>query len=307
MAELPATGRRSRWRGSTRAKETVAGYLFIAPFLAVFVAMLVVPLGYALKLSLYRDRLIGGNVFVGLENYRKALGDALLWGGVGRTAAFLFIQVPVMLALALGIALALDSGRLALARAVRLGVFLPFAVPSVIAALMWGYLYGPDFGPFAQIADRLSLPAPGFLTDSWMLGSLANVVTWEFTGYNMIILFAAMQAIPQEMYEAARVDGAGAVRIAWSIKLPAIRPALLLTVIFSIIGSFQLFNEPNIMSTLAPTVIGNSYTPNLYAYKTAFASQQVNYSATISFALGLVIVAVSTVVMLVTNRRSKSA
>jgi multiple sugar transport system permease protein len=265
----------------------------------------VVPLGYAAYLSLFREQLVGGTVFAGLDNYRSALSDSLLWHGVGRTGKFLVMQVPVMIGLALCCALALDSGRLALARLVRLGIFLPFAVPSVVAALMWGYLYGPNFGPFAQLAKKLGFGAPGFLTDSWMLGSLANIVTWEFTGYNMIILYAALQAIPPELYEAARMDGAGPIRTAWSIKLPSIRPALLLTVVFSIIGTFQLFNEPNIMATIAPTVIGTSYTPNLYAFNLAFVNQEINYSAAVSFALGFVILVASTAAMYLANRKRR--
>jgi multiple sugar transport system permease protein len=94
-----------------------------------------------------------------------------------------------------------------------------------------GYLYGPDFGPFAQLSRKLDVAVPHFLSDGWMLGSLANIVTWEFVGYNMIILYAALRTIPQDLYEAAAMDGAGARRIAWSIKLPALKPALLLTLL----------------------------------------------------------------------------
>jgi multiple sugar transport system permease protein len=189
---------------------------------------------------------------------------------------------------------------------IRLGIFVPYAVPSVIATLMWGYLYGPDFGPFAQISHDLHLPAPHFLSESWMLGSLANIVTWEFVGYNMIILYAALRTIPAELYEAAAMDGAGSWRIAWSIKLPALRPALTLTLLFSVIGSFQLFNEPNLLMKVAPDVISSSYTANLYAYSVAFISQQTNYAATVSFILGLVIVVVSYAFLLTANRRRTS-
>jgi multiple sugar transport system permease protein len=117
-------------------------------------------------------------------------------------------------------------------------------------------------------------------------------------------LYAALRSVPTELYEAAAVDGAGSWRIAWSIKIPAIRPAILLTVIFSVIGSFQLFNEPNLIQRLAPSVINGSYTPNLYAYSLAFISQEVNYAAAVSFLLGLVIVVASYVVLLAANRRS---
>jgi multiple sugar transport system permease protein len=283
-----------------------SGYLFVAPFMVVFLGMLVVPLAYAAYLSLFRDRLIGGTVFAGLDNYTRALGDDRLLEGVGRVARFFAFQVPIMLLISLLAALAIDSGLLRMAKVFRLGIFLPYAVPSVVAALMWGYLYGPDFGPFAQLADKVGAAVPPFLSDSWMLGSMANIVTWEFTGYNMIILYAALRAIPGELYEAAAVDGAGAWRTAWSIKIPAIRPALMLCLIFSVIGSFQLFAEPNLLQRLAPNVIDSAYTPNLYAYTLAFTGQEVNYAAAVSFLLGLVIIVASYTVLFLTSRRSRS-
>ena len=132
-----------------------------------------------------------------------------------------------------------------------------------------------------------------------------NIVTWSFVGYNMIILHAALRSIPTELYEAARVDGAGEFRVAWSIKIPAIRPALLLTTIFSVIGTFQLFNEPNLLRILAPNVIGVGYTPNLYAYNLAFINQDINYAAAIAFLLGIVIMIVSYAVQLGVLRRER--
>jgi multiple sugar transport system permease protein len=294
---------RRRGRGVSHAR---TGYLFVAPFMVVFLGMLVLPLAYAAYLSLFQERLIGGTVFAGLGNYTRALTDPRLLGGMGRVALFFLIQVPVMLVIALLAALAVDSGLLRMAKSFRLGIFLPYAVPSVVATLMWGYLYGQDFGPFAQLAGKLGLPTPTFLSGDWMLGSIANIVTWEFTGYNMIILYAALRAIPHDLYEAAAVDGAGAIRTAWSIKIPALRPALLVCLIFSVIGSFQLFNEPQLMQRLAPSVIDSAYTPNLYAYTLAFTGQEVNYAAAVSFFLGAVIVVASYAVLFVTSRRSRS-
>jgi multiple sugar transport system permease protein len=282
------------------------GYLFVAPFMLVFLGLLVLPLAYAAYLSLFQERLIGGTVFAGLSNYTRALTDPRLLHGVGRVGLFFLIQVPIMLAIALFAALAIDSGLLRVAKSFRLGIFLPYAVPAVVATLMWGYLYGQDFGPFAQLADKLSMSPPKFLSSDWMLGSIANIVTWEFTGYNMIILYAALRAVPHDLYEAAAVDGAGAIRTAWSIKIPALRPALLVCLIFSVIGSFQLFSEPQLMQRLAPSVIDSGYTPNLYAYTLAFTGQEVNYAAAVSFLLGAVIVVASYAVLLVTTRRSRS-
>jgi multiple sugar transport system permease protein len=287
------------------APRDAAGYLFVAPFLIVFVAMLVAPLAYAGYLSLFREQLIGGVRFSGLDNYIQALSDERLLDGVLRVSRFFLVQVPIMLGLALLFALALDSGVMWLSRVIRLGIFVPYAVPGVIAALMWSYLYGPQFGPITQLAEALGLPAPNLLSSDLMLGSVANIVTWEFTGYNMIILYAALRAIPAELYEAAAVDGAGAWRIAWSVKIPALRPALLMALIFSVIGSFQLFNEPALLQRLAPNVIDSAYTPNLYTYSLAFISQDVNYAAAVSFLLGLVIVVVSYTVQLAVARRRR--
>src|SRR6185437_10368311 len=194
-----------------------AGPLFVAPFLALFLLLFLTPLGYAAYLSLFQHKLVGGTTFVGLQNYVNALKDPLLLHGVGRVALFFLIQVPLMLLLLF--ALALDSGLLRLAKVIRLGIFVPYAVPSVVAALMWGYLYGPNFGPIAQLGRHFHVSTPNFLGNSWMLGSLANIVTWEFVGYNMIILYAALQTIPRELYEAAAVDGTGPWRIARAIKL----------------------------------------------------------------------------------------
>jgi multiple sugar transport system permease protein len=286
-----------RWR-----RRVVLPYLFLAPFLLLFLLFFILPLGYALGISLFADRLVGGTVFVGSQNYFQALQDSSFWEGVRRMLLFMVVQVPVMLCLALIFALLLDSGVMKLRTLFRLGFFLPYAIPSVVSALLWGYLYGPSFGPFAQIASSLHLPAPGFLTDSGMLASIGNIVTWQWTGYNMIILYAALQAIPQELYEAALVDGATGWKVARYIKIPLIAPALVLTCVFSIIGSLQLFNEPSIMKTLAPDVIGDHYTPNLYAYTLAFTDQQYNYSAAISFTLGAIVFVCSYIFMLSTNR-----
>jgi multiple sugar transport system permease protein len=294
--------RRLRVRRRTALHHPVVPYLFLTPFLIVFLVFFVLPLVYALYISLFADRLVGGTIFVGLQNFALTFHDPNFWSGVGRMVLFGVVQVPIMLGLALIFALLLDSGLARFKTLFRLGYFLPYAIPSVVGALMWGYLYSPTFGPFAQAANTLHLPAPGFLDDGGMLWSIANIVTWEFVGYNMIIMFAALQAVPQDLYDAARVDGANGWQIARHIKIPLITPALILTGIFSIIGTLQLFNEPSIMASIAPSVIQDHYTPNLYAYTLAFTNQQYNYSAAVSFTLGAVVFIGSYLFMFLTNR-----
>lgn len=302
------SGQRSARRprvSATKRRQHLAAYAFVLPFMVVFAAMLVVPLFYSGYLSLFKTQLVGGTQFIGLSNFIQALTDSAFLSGVGRMGLFLIIQVPIMLGLALAFALALDSGRVRGSKALRLLIFVPYAVPGVVATLMWGYLYGQDFGPIAQAVRAFGLPAPDLLSQTNVLGSMMNIVTWEFIGYNMIIIYSALRSIPAELFEAAEIDGASQWRVAWSIKIPAVRPAILLTVIFSIIGTFQLFNEPSLLDNIAPTAISNSFTPNYYAYNLAFVNQNINYAAAIAFLLGIVIMIVSYVVQLTTQRREK--
>jgi multiple sugar transport system permease protein len=289
-------------RLTRRTRRDWRGWAFVAPFMIVFAAMIIAPVVYALYLSVFRQQLIGGNAFVGLGNYVAVLQDAKFWESVGRVALFLVVQVPFMLALSLVAALALDIARLHGAGFFRIALFLPYAVPGVVAALIWGFIYGDQFGLTASVNHLLGTAlAP--LTSQWVLGSIGNVVTWEFMGYNMLIFYASLRVIPGELYEAAEIDGAGAFRTVFSIKLPAIRGALVIATIFSIIGSFQLFNEPNLLKQLAPNAITSYFTPNMYAYNLSFAGQQFNYAATVAIVMGVVTAVIAYVVQLRGSRK----
>lgn len=294
-------------RPRAKSRHTATGYTFVAPFMIVFAAMFIAPLAYAAYLSLYRDQLVGGNVFVGLQNYTQALQDSQFLSGLGRIALFFVIQVPIMIVLSTLFALLLDSGRLRAPGLFRVAFFVPYAVPAVVAALMWGYLYGAKFGPFVQIARDLGTSSPQFLTSGHLLPSIANVVTWEFAGYNMIILYAALLSIPRDLYEAASIDGAGPIKTALRIKLPLLRPALGVILLFSVIGAFQLFNEPQVLQPAAGSVITPAWTPNLYAYNLAFTDQRLNYAAAVSFLLGFIILVATFIVFISGRLRRKSA
>ena len=294
-----------RKRPNVKARASRTAYLFLAPFLIVFALSIVIPLGYALVISFYKKQLVGGTTFVGFDNYVRAFADTLLHDGLFRVLLFLAVQVPIMLLIAMFAALAIDSGRLAGSAVIRIGLFLPYAVPAVVATLMWGYIFGGQFGLAGQVFGFVGLPVPDFLGPSLMLASIGNVVTWSFVGYNMLIFYAALRSIPVETYEAAAIDGAGEWRKAWSIKIPALRPALTLALIFSVIGSLQLFNEPSILQALRPSVITTNYTPNLYAYSLAFAGGQTNYSAAIAVLLGGITVIIAYVVQLGVARRDR--
>jgi multiple sugar transport system permease protein len=295
---------RARPRNRVIVNKTIAPYLFVAPFALFFVAFLIVPLVYAFDISLYKKAMVGGVKFVGADNYLKAFADPKFWEGVGVLFKFAFLQIPIMIGTALLFALILDSGVVWAKAFFRISFFMPYAVPAVIATLIWSYLYGPAYGPIGQTAQYFGYEAPDFVSPEWILGSIANIAQWQYMGYNMIIYFAALQAIPTDLEEASVVDGASAFAFATRIKLPMIVPTIIVTVVFSIIGSLQLFTEPFLIQNMARSVINSNFTPNIYAYNLTFVGQQPNYAAAISFLLGGVIAVVSYVFMLAVNRRS---
>lgn len=290
-------------RRRRRARIDDRGWLFVAPFAIVFALVFLAPLAYSVYLSLFRDQLVGGNAFVGVANYVAAFSDPKFWDGFGRVALFLVVQVPIMLLLALAAALAIDSARLHASGFYRMVIFLPYAVPAVVAVLMWGYIYGDQFGLTRNINDLLGGPVIQPFVPEWMLVSIGNIVTWQFVGYNMLIFYSSLKTIPGELYEAASIDGAGAWRTIFSIKIPAVRGAVVIATIFSIIGSFQLFNEPNILKPLAPNTITTFFTPNMYAYNLSFAGQQYNYAATVAIIMGVITAVIAYVVQLRGSRQ----
>ncbi len=298
VGTMPGLGSRPR-----RRKRSWTGWGFVGPFLLVFAFALVAPIGYAIYLSLFRDQLIGGNSFVGLANYHLAITDPEFWDSFRRVAIFLCVQVPVMLVLALIAALALDSARLRWAPLYRLSIFLPYAVPAVVASLMWGFMYGSQFGLVGDLSRFLRVGLPNPFAASWVLASIGNIVTWQFLGYNMLIFFSALRTVPGQLYEAAEIDGAGAFRIIRSIKLPALRPAMVIAAVFSVIGSLQLFSEPDILQPLAPNTITTYFTPNMYAYNLSFSGQQYNYSAAIAIIMGIITIVIAYAVQVLGRRR----
>ncbi|MFC8592320.1 carbohydrate ABC transporter permease [Streptomyces atroolivaceus] len=297
-ATVAGAGRRPRRPSAKRDRRSWTGWGFIGPFVLVFACVFLAPIAYSIYLSLFRDQLIGGTTFVGLDNYQQALQDEQFWSSLTRVSLFLLVQVPIMLGIALFVALALDSGRLYGRDFFRISVFLPYAVPAVVATLMWGFMYGTHFGLVGDINDALGVSLPNPLSPGLVLASIGNIVTWEFVGYNMLIFYSALRVIPNSLYEAAEMDGAGQIRVITAIKLPAIRGALVIATIFSIIGTFQLFNEPSILQKLAPNAITTSYTPNFYTYSLSFSGQQHNYSATVAIVMGLITMVIAYVVQL---------
>ncbi len=303
---------RAQWRSPLHAVRRRAStpYLFILPFGVLFTLFFIVPIAYAIYQSLFRSQRSGLGLlgtatvsFNGLGNFADVLHDPNFFSAVGRVLLYGVVQVPVMLGLALILALLLDSTVVRFKRFFRVTYFVPFAIPGIIAALLWGYLYDPALSPINKGLSALGLPVPDFLGPGTVLWSIANIATWTYAGYNMLIIFAALQAISPEIYESARIDGCSGWRLAWRIKIPLVYPALILTCIFSIIGTLQLFAEPQVLQYISNN-ISSSYTPVLYAYSTAFTNNNYYYAAALSVVLALVTCVFSFSVLRVTQRQA---
>ena len=276
-----------------KRRKAQIGLVFIAPFAVLFTLVYIMPIGYAGYLSLFQQKLVGGNTFAGFANYVQLTQDPQFWDSVGRVVRFTAVQVPVMLIFAMALALALDSRRLHGTKFMRVSIFLPYAVPAVVSTLMWGFLLGVKYGLAGSIDKALGIAINPF-APSTTLTSIGVMVTWAFTGFNMLIFYAVLKAVPRELYEAAALDGATEFQMVRRIKLPALRRSLVVAVIFSIIGTFQLFNEPQIL----PAMVANSgittyYTPNVYAYNLAFTGSEEGYAAALALVMAAITIAVA--------------
>jgi multiple sugar transport system permease protein len=281
--------RRSPSQRRAARRQALIGWTFILPFAIVFAVFLIAPLAYAFYLSLFTKGLATGTQFSFFGNYVQAFTDPSFLKGLWFVIRFVVVLIPLQMAVSLAAALVLDAITTRFARFARLTIFLPYAVPAVIGALMWGFLYSPIFGPTEQLASLFGVSAPVLLGPDTVFGSLVNVVTWQWAGYYMIIIYAALQGVDSTIYEAARIDGANAWQLAFRIKVPMVANSLVLILVFALIGTLQFFSEPQILRPIANGSITPDFTPNIYAYTVAFSYAQFNYASAISFALGFVV------------------
>lgn len=287
-----------------------APWVLLAPFLVVFIGTMIIPIimaiGYSFT-SVQRHGLLGEegltNSFAWFDNYVAALSNANFIESIGRMILFGVVQVTVMIVAATVLALLLESASAKWPGLFRATYFLPYGIPGVIATILWSFLYIPGLSPIVDVMELVGLNID-FLGPNMVLWSIANIVTWTYTGYNMLIIIAQLKAIPGELYEAAKIDGASSFRVAMAIQLPLIRPALMLTIIFSIIGTLQLFAEPRLMQTMSAGIT-SEYTPNMAAYAFAFQYNDIGMAAAQSVIIALAAFLLSAVALGVSNWTEK--
>ncbi|MBK0331481.1 sugar ABC transporter permease [Brachybacterium sp. MASK1Z-5] len=289
-----------------------APWVLMAPFLLLFLFTMVLPIIIAIVqsfLTVQRTGLVGedGAVsrFAGLENYLAALTNQNFTDSILRMLAFGVVQVTVMIVASTILALLLESASARWPGLFRAAYFLPYGIPGVIATILWSFLYVPGLSPIVDALGWVGIDVD-FLGPNMVLWSIANIVTWTYTGYNMLIIIAQLKAIPGDIYEAAKIDGAGPLRVVTSIQLPLIRPALMLTIIFSIIGTLQLFAEPQVLSSMS-SGINSEYTPNLSAYAYAFQYNDLGMASAEAVIIALAAFILSAAALGISNRLGRKS
>ncbi|MRG60379.1 ABC transporter permease subunit [Agromyces sp. CFH 90414] len=300
-ADAPAgpAGPAGRPEARRRLQPALAPWLFVGPAVVLAAGLLFAPLVYTLFLSFHGRRVEGSGlglaseVFVGFDNYIRSLGDPSLYASFGRMLVYALIAVPVTMGLALLFALLLDHIATRFTRFSRIAIFVPYAVPGVIAALMWGFMYLPGVSPIRDAFALVGLPEPDLMDGASVFFAVANVTIWGSIGFNMVILYTSLRGLPQEIYDSARLDGCSERQLALRIKLPLIVPGVILTGLFTIIGALQVFSEPNMMMTLSNSITSD-WVPMMLVYRDAFVTNDL-YGAS---ATAIVITAVTLIASL---------
>ncbi|MCX4397989.1 MULTISPECIES: sugar ABC transporter permease [unclassified Streptomyces] len=283
------TDRTGRTRPGRRRllTRTSVPYLLIMPAVLGFAIFKAYPIVASLWISLTTGNGAGRH-FTGLDNYQRLLNDPLFWTALKNTALILVVQVPLMLGLALLIALGLNSTKVWLRPLWRLGVFVPSLTGLVAAGVMFSVILNRDAGLLNWVLSLFGIDRVNWLgSPFWARVGVVLVITWHYTGYNAVIYLAGLQGIPQELYEAAKVDGAGPIRRFVSITLPQLRPILLLTVVLSTIGTLQLFDEPYVLTGGGPD--NATLTVTMYLYNNGFKYFDFGYASALAYALALIV------------------
>ncbi|MEV5688174.1 MULTISPECIES: carbohydrate ABC transporter permease [unclassified Streptomyces] len=266
---------------------TSVPYLLIMPAVLGFAIFKAYPIVASLWISLTTGNGADRH-FTGLDNYQRLLHDPLFWTALKNTALILVVQVPLMLGLALLVALGLNSTKVWLRPLWRLGVFVPSLTGLVAAGVMFSVILNRDAGLLNWVLSLFGIDRVNWLgSPFWARIGVVLVITWHYTGYNAVIYLAGLQGIPQELYEAAKVDGAGPIRRFVSITVPQLRPILLLTVVLSTIGTLQLFDEPYVLTGGGPD--NSTLTVTMYLYNNGFKYFDFGYASALAYALALIV------------------
>lgn len=278
-----------------RRFQTIRAYLFLLPFLAFFIIVTAYPVIYGGYLSFFGQH--GARMwYVGLNNYKSVFTDPLFWHGFAIVVFLLLVQIPGMILIAIFIGLLYE--RVRYSALYRFLFYLPYAVPGVVAGILWSYMFSKSMSPLVALWKLFGVANPEFITRPSVPWIMLVMILWEWTGFTSLVIYSALVSIPKEYAEAAEMDGATWLNVAYYIKVPLLRNTVFVLFIFNIFGAMQVFNEPRMINVLF--TLPMNYTPAMYVYNQAFAYGAFTYS----IAMCLVLAAVTFVVSFFFMRRS---
>lgn len=278
-----------------RRFQSFKAYLFLLPFLAFFIVVTAFPVVFGGYLSFFGQR--GAKMwFTGLSNYVSVVTDPLFWKGFVFPLFLVLVQVPLMIVIAIFIGLLYEKVRRS--AVYRLIFYLPYACPGVVAGIMWSYMFSKSMSPIVPLVKILGVANPDFVTVPNLPWLLLIIILWEWTGYTSLIVYSTLVSLPKEYNEAAELDGATWLKVAYYIKVPLLRNTVLVLFIFNLIGAMRVFNEPYMFRYLL--VLPMNYTPAIFMYNMAFFHGSFNYAIT----MGLVLAAVTFVISFFFMRQS---
>ncbi|MHC6593891.1 carbohydrate ABC transporter permease [Arthrobacter sp. C152] len=268
--------------------------LFIAPAMIGFIVFYLVPTLRGIYLSFTEYSILGDPEWIGTANYEAIAKDPLFWNALAVTSQYVLINIALQTALALGLALLMH--RVAKSTLIRGTLLLPYLMANVIAALLWFWLLDYQIGIVNYFIDAVGLPKVAFFgSPEWAIPTQALINTWRHMGYTALLIFAGLQAIPQHVYEVANLDGASPLQTFWRITMPLLRPVLVLVLIVTVIGSFQVFD------TVAVTTLGGpvnaSRVLQFYIYQKAFTESDFGYGSALAVILFVILALVAFIQM----------
>ena len=272
-----------------------AGFGFLAPALSAICVFFFLPVVAALLLSFTDfDIYALGNRdylrFIGLQNYKQLLQNPLFWKALGNTCYFVLIGGPLSVAVSLGTALLINSKLVRFKGLFRTVFFLPVVTTLVAVAVVWRYLYHPNYGFLNYVLGFLGIDPVDWLGDpQWAMPAIILMAVWKNFGYNMIIFIAGLHNIPEQLYEAARIDGANSVQQFWHVTLPMLTPTFVFVAIITMIGYFQLFAEPYVMTQGGPS--NSTLSIVLMMYEEGFRWWNMGHASAVAFVLFAIILA----------------
>ncbi len=277
-------------------KEALTAYGMLLPDVLGLLVFVFIPIIYAFYISLHNWNGLSDMVFTGLDNYTRMIKDQRFINSIWTTIKYALMYVPGVFVLALLLAALLNALHGKLQSFFRTAIFLPYAISTVIAGIIWSFMYNPMNGFLNQILVWAGGEKQRFLAStSQALPSVAVVGIWLVLGYNTILFLAAIKDIPKDYYEAAEIDGAGAVQRFFTITIPLIKETSVFVLVMCAIGAFQAFDLINVMTAGGPA--SATTTSVLYIYEKAFTTFELGYSSALAFVLFIIIMALTLVQM----------